>query len=175
MKINIPGLHNSDAGHWQTILEDKYPNEFIRINQENWSEPDCQTWINKIEKELSDRNHSELILIGHSIGCIAIVKWFEKFQHRIQGAIFVAPSDAEKETYPKYITGFSPIPSDKLPFPTILVASTDDHVTELNRSKEFSKNWGSRLIILENAGHIETKSGFGKWELIDDLIKEIEL
>lgn len=174
MKINIPGLHNSDCGHWQTILEKEHPAEFIRINQENWDEPDRETWISKIEEELSNRNHSELILIGHSIGCIAILKWFEKFRHKIKGAIFVAPSDSEKESYPNYITGFTPIPTEKLPFPSVLVASTNDHVTELSRSKEFAKNWGSKLIILENAGHIETKSGFGKWELIEDLIKEIE-
>lgn len=175
MKINIPGLHNSGEDHWQTIMERNFPGQFLRINQENWDEPDCQTWINKIEKDLSNCNYDEIILIGHSIGCMAIVKWFEKYQHHIKGALLVAPSDSENVNYPSYITGFVPIPNQKLPFPSIVVASSNDHVTDLNRSREFARNWGSKLVILNDAGHIEPKSGFGEWKKGLELIKELEV
>jgi hypothetical protein len=174
MKINIPGLHNSNEDHWQTRFEQSDPVNFKRVKQVNWDEPDCATWIDQIESELKDLNHSELILIGHSIGCMAIVKWQEKFGHKIKGALLVAPSDSERENYPTYITGFIPIPTKKFPFPTIVVASDNDHVTEIERSKEFAKNWGSKLIILENAGHIEPKSGFGDWPLGLELIATLE-
>ncbi|MBK6264750.1 alpha/beta hydrolase [Marivirga sp. S37H4] len=174
MKVNIPGLHNSDINHWQSHFERLMPDEFFRVNQENWDEPDCETWIDTIEKELSNFNHPDLILIGHSIGCIAILKWFEKYQHKIKGALLVAPSDSERKNYPKYINGFVPIPKNIQPFPTIVVASINDHVTELDRSKEFANNWGSKLVILENAGHIESKSGFGKWDVGLKLVKELE-
>ncbi len=72
MKINIPGLHNSKEDHWQTRFEKSASDNFMRVQQVNWDEPDCDTWINQIENELKDLNHSELILIGHSIGCMAI-------------------------------------------------------------------------------------------------------
>lgn len=174
MKIIIPGLHNSDEDHWQSTFERLKPNEFLRINQSNWEEPNCEDWIETIEKNLSNKDHSKLILIGHSIGCMAIVKWFEKFGHKIKGALLVAPSDSERENYPSYITGFVPIPTSKLPFPTIVVASTNDHVTDISRSKEFSENWGSTLVVLENAGHIEAKSGFGDWDQGLELVEELE-
>lgn len=174
MKVIIPGLHNSDENHWQSHFESSRPSEFIRINQLNWDEPDCESWINKIEEDLKEFKHSELILIGHSIGCMAIVKWFEKYRHLIKGALLVAPSDSEKASYPTYITGFSPIPSTKLPFPSIVVASTNDHVTEMVRSKQFAKDWGSELHILKKAGHIEPKSGFGEWPVGLELLKELE-
>ena len=57
---------------------------------------------------------------------------------------------------------------------TIIVASDNDHVTSIERSKDFAKNWGSELIILENAGHIEPKSGFGYWSLALELIDKLE-
>jgi predicted alpha/beta hydrolase family esterase len=174
MKINIPGLHNSDTSHWQTNFERTDPNNFFRVTQENWNEPDCNTWINQIELELKNFNHAELILIGHSIGCMAIVKWYEKYGHIIKGALLVAPSDSERDGYPTYISGFVPIPTFKMPFPTIFVASTNDPVTEMDRSKAFAYNWGSELIILENAGHIEPKSGFGDWEYGLTLINRLE-
>ena len=174
MKVNIPGLHNSDQDHWQTRLEKWDTLDFIRVNQENWDQPDCDTWIKRIENKLRDFTHSELILIGHSIGCMAIVKWYEKFGHQIKGALLVAPSDSERANYPKYITGFRPIPDKRLPFPTIIVASDNDHVTTIERSREFAKNWGSELVILENAGHIEPESGFGEWLLALELIDKLE-
>ncbi len=174
MKIIIPGLHNSDSNHWQTHFEVAMPDEYLRIQQENWDETNCATTIAKIEKDLAGFNYPEIILVGHSIGCIAIVKWLEKFGHRIKGALLVAPSDSERVNYPPYITEFVPIPNKKLPFPSIVVASTNDHVTNIERAKEFAKNWGSKLVILENAGHIESKSGYGEWNLGFELINELE-
>lgn len=173
MKVIIPGLHNSDENHWQSHLEKANLQDYLRIHQENWDEPDCATWIEKIEIDLVDQNHSELILIGHSIGCIAILKWFELFGQPIKGALLVAPSDAEKEGYPTYITGFNPIPMTRLPFPSIVVGSSNDYVTSLSRTKEFAAQWGSRLVLLEDAGHIESKSGFGRWDLGVQLIQEL--
>ena len=170
MNILIPGLHNSDDTHWQTHLERSAPEKFLRIEQESWEHPVCAKWIAEIEKQLEGYDKSELILIGHSIGCMAIVHWLQKWKHPIKGALLVAPSDAESSNYPKYIEGFTPIPMSQLPFKSIIVGSTNDHVTELQRTKTFAEAWGSELILLENAGHIEGKSGFGQWELAEQLI-----
>ena len=37
--LNIPGLRNSNEYHWQTAWEKKYPDQFIRVQQDNWEEP----------------------------------------------------------------------------------------------------------------------------------------
>lgn len=174
MNIIIPGLHNSDENHWQSHWERLNPHDFRRVQQQNWEAPDCETWIQTIESSLADFPKEDLILIGHSIGCMAIVKWHQKYQHRIRGALLVAPSDAEQAGFPNYISGFSPIPKKTLPFPSIVVASTDDHVTRLERAQTFAEHWGSRLVILENAGHIESKSGFGPWPEGLDLLQTFE-
>ena len=174
MIINIPGLHNSSQYHWQTVFEGTDPTKFYRVQQKNWDEPDCAEWIEQIENTLRNFDHKELILVGHSIGCIAIIKWFERYQHKIKGALLVAPSDAERKGYPAYITGFTPIPVEKLPFPSIVVASTDDHVTEMERAEEFAQNWGSELVVLEDAGHIEPYSGYGNWPFGLALIERLE-
>ncbi len=135
----------------------------MRVIQDDWDKPNCNTWIEKIERDLQEFRSEDLVFIGHSIGCMAIIHWFEKYQHRIKGALLVAPSDAERTGYPKYIRGFAPIPMSKLPFPSIVVGSSNDHVITLERTKEFAESWGSELIILENAGHIEGNSGYGEW------------
>jgi len=34
----LPGLGSSDARHWQSMWEQRYP-EFIRVNQQEWDAP----------------------------------------------------------------------------------------------------------------------------------------
>jgi len=169
MYFNIPGLRNSGAEHWQTLWEKQYPHKFIRIEQDNWEEPDCSTWINRMEEILSHHNLEEAILIGHSVGCAAIVNWFGKFQHQIKGAILVAPSDVERGDYPKYITGFIPLYLKPLPFETIVVASTDDHVVDFERAEYFANIWGSEFMEIKNGGHLEKNIEIELLEKFDEL------
>lgn len=65
------------------------------------------------------------------------------------------------------------MPLTRLPFKTIVVASTNDHVVTLERARYFANCWGSELEILSEAGHFEEKSGYGAWpeglELLDRL------
>ena len=49
------------------------------------------------------------------------------------------------------IPGFTPIPNKRLPFPTIVVASNNDHITMIERSKEFAENWERKIVVLKNA------------------------
>lgn len=173
-KIIVPGLHNSDPQHWQSHLERQFPQEYMRILQEDWDRPNADLWVPAIERQLQGYKHEELILIGHSIGCIAIVKCLEQYQHLIKGALLVAPSDAEQANFPDYIRGFKPIPLRRLGFPSIVVASDNDHVTSLERARFFAQHWGSKLEVLKSAGHIESASGFGPWPLGRNLIRELD-
>ena len=163
MYYNIPGLRNSGQNHWQTIWEKKYPNNFVRIEQDNWEQPDCEKWINRLEETLSKTNMKEVILIGHSVGCATIVNWFGRFRHQIKGALLVAPSDVERGDYPNYISGFIPFYLEPLPFKTIVIASTNDHVVDFERAEYFADIWGSNFISIENGGHLE-RSINGDWE-----------
>ncbi|NEM98494.1 RBBP9/YdeN family alpha/beta hydrolase [Pontibacter burrus] len=173
MNINIPGLRNSGPNHWQSLWEAAYPEKFYRINQSNWEQPDCEQWTARLEQELQKFDLHEVMLIGHSVGCATIVNWYHRFGKTIKGSLLVAPSDVDNQDYPKYITGFSPLPLQKLPFPTIVVASTNDHVVNYSRAKYFADCWGSDLVTLKNAGHIEPKSGYGLWDQGLELIAQL--
>ena len=65
------------------------------------------------------------------------------------------------------------MPLEKLPFNSMVVASTNDHVVSLKRAEFFADCWGSELVVLEKAGHIEPKSGYGAWEEGLDLLKQL--
>jgi hypothetical protein len=51
----------------------------------------------------------------------------------------------------------------RLPFPSVVIASTDDPYVTLHRAEAFAAAWGSELINIGRAGHINAASGHGPW------------
>ncbi len=73
--------------------------------------------------------------------------------------------------------GFSPMPQQRLSFPSIVVASETDPYVAIDRAEEFSRSWGSRFVNLGPAGHINVASGHGPWHqgllLLQELREEL--
>ena len=159
----VPGLGNSGPEHWQTYFQHSAEN-FHRIEQQEWDAPVCAEWIAAIDKAVTAFDPSTVVLIGHSLGCCAIVQWAKKYQRSVKGALLVAPSDPEADVYTFPATGFAPVPLERLAFSTIVVASADDVWVSLERAKYFAENWGSEFVNLGNAGHINVASGHTNWE-----------
>ena len=71
------------------------------------------------------------------------------------------------------VASFAPVPLERLPFPSIVVASSDDPYVSLERAEAFARGWGSRLVTIGAAGHINTDAGYGEWpegrRLLDEL------
>lgn len=159
----VPGLGNSGPEHWQTYFQHSAGN-FHRIEQQEWDAPVCAEWIAAIDKTVAAFGPSTVVLIGHSLGCCAIVQWAKVYQRSVKGALLVAPSDPEADVYTFPATGFAPVPLERLAFRSIVVASADDVWVSLERAKYFAENWGSEFINLGNAGHINVASGHTNWE-----------
>jgi uncharacterized protein len=157
----IPGLYGSGNEHWQSRWEEQHP-EFIRVNQRDWNTPVCHDWLSTLDAAIRKENDN-VILVGHSLGSVTIVHWASHYRRRIVGALMVAPSDTEAATFPKGTTGFAPIPTIQLPFPSTVIASTEDPYISFDRVTRLSGAWGSKLIALGAHGHISTSDGFGPW------------
>ncbi len=157
----LPGLGNSGAGHWQTLWEKQF--DLIRVNQNDWETPVREDWVERLETTIKDLNSADIILVGHSLACSLIGFWAMRTNLKIKGALLVAPSDTEAPSYPPGTTGFTPMPTGKLPFPSITVASTNDFYVTIERAKYFASMWGSELVVVGEAGHINVSAGFGEW------------
>lgn len=168
----LPGHGNSGESHWQTLWEKEYG--FSRIKQNDWITPTCDDWVETIEKEIGERDSDEVILVAHSLACIAVAYWAERYNRYIKGALLVAPCDTEAPTAPIGIVGFDPVPAIELPFPSILVTSFNDKYVAFDRAEAFAECWGSKLVSIGNAGHINHASGYGKWHWGLELLKRLD-
>ncbi|MDB5031560.1 alpha/beta fold hydrolase [Mucilaginibacter sp.] len=164
----IPGLGSSGPQHWQSLWERRF--NFTRVEQQDWDTPVCADWVEAINNEINKQDPSQVILVGHSLACATIAYWAQKFNTKIKGALLVGPSDTEADTYPTGTSGFKPV----LPFPSIAVVSTDDYYVTLNRARLFADSWGSEIINIGDAGHINVASGFGEWDAGLEFLKKLD-
>ena len=170
----IPGVTNSSPQHWQSLWEAQFPDKFRRIEQFEWDTPVCADWIEKIECEVLKESPERVVLIAHSLGCTTVAHWAKRFGTKIKGAMLVAPSDVEAESYSFDTKGFAPIPLERLPFKSLVVASTNDEYVSLERAKHLAKSWGSEFINVGAKGHINANAGFGEWHEGLELLKNLD-
>src|SRR5262249_12588823 len=133
--------------------------------QRDWETPRCADWVQALADSIR-KIEGPVVLAGHSTACATVAHYAVQYgdgNGRVAAAFLVGPSDTEAPSYPVGPTGFAPMPLQKLPFPSVVVASTNDQYVTAERAKFFASSWGSRLITLENAGHINAASGYGPW------------
>lgn len=151
----VPGLGNSGPGHWQTWLEYQCACT-VRVDQCDWNVPDLERWSTRV-RECLDLTPGPVWLVAHSFGCLASVQAAASRADRIAGAFLVAPADPER------VGSAGRLFSGRLPFPSLLIASTTDPWLTPDAAKLWASRWGSRLIDLGAAGHINVDSGYGPW------------
>ena len=117
------------------------------------------------------------MLVAHSSSCALVAHWARDAAAenvaKVRGALLVAPSDPEGPSFPDGPTGFAPIPLARLPFPSIVVASRDDKYVTMERARQYAEAWGSELIDLGDAGHINASSGLGSWAVGYGLLQRL--
>jgi predicted alpha/beta hydrolase family esterase len=151
----VPGLKSSGPTHWQTWIERRLAGS-VRVNQRDWNDPHLPEWSSRVRREIV-RATEPIFLAAHSFGALAAVQAASDHAERIAGALLVAPADPEQFGISEFL------PAKPLGFPTIVVASTNDPWITLNSASHWAGLWGSDLINVGAAGHINSESGFGPW------------
>ncbi|MBA2686313.1 MAG: alpha/beta hydrolase [Chthoniobacterales bacterium] len=167
----LPGLYNSGPEHWQSHWERELP-DAVRIVQRDWDNPVREEWVATLEEAVAEFG-SDVVLVGHSTACALVAFWAGQSAHTVRGALLVAPSDTEAASYPAGPTGWAPMPTARLYFPTIVVTSTDDEYVTLSRATDFARAWESRLVDIGPAGHINSASALGSWPRGKKLLAEL--
>jgi predicted alpha/beta hydrolase family esterase len=145
-----------------------------RVVQDDWLAPRRDAWLSALERDVAGCAVPP-VLVAHSLACALVAHWASHPGAVAKGALLVAPADVDSTLRtPDEVRSFGPIPLKRFPFPSVVVASTDDPFVSLERSAEFAAAWGSRMVTLEKAGHINADAGFGPWpegrRLLDELV-----
>lgn len=160
--IIVPGLGGSEPEHWQSRFEQSLP-RVIRLSGVDWTRPQLPAWRESLLRAIERLPNS--VLIAHSLGCALVAHAVARHPDiAVAGAMLVAPADIDASPVISASLGsFAGVPQRPLPFPAIVVASTNDPYMTASRARLFASAWGAQLVDIGTCGHINVASGFGPW------------
>jgi uncharacterized protein len=157
----VPGIGNSGPEHWQSYWEARN-DAWVRVQQLDWDNPVCLDWMKPLEAAAREVG-SRALIAAHSLGCLLVVHWLARTSLKIAGAMLVAVPDPNGPNFPTQALGFVPVPRARISCPSIVVASIDDPYSTFEFARQSAESWGSRLVNIGKAGHINASSGLGEW------------
>lgn len=174
----VPGLRDHVEDHWQTHLERRLPNarSVAPLEADKLSRAARVAALDAALAEID----GPVILVAHSAGVMITVHWARQATRKIHGALLAAPADLESPMPAGYpasdaieANGWTPIPTERLPFPSVVAASRNDPLARFERVEVLAAGWGSQLVDLGEVGHLNPASGYGEWRDAERLIGEV--
>lgn len=178
----VPGLRDHVEDHWQTHLERKLSavRKVVSVPPLEADKLSRAARVAAIQRAV-EAIEGPILAVAHSAGVIMLVHWAQEHARSIEAALLAAPPDFEAALPAGYPTldalqanGWLPVPRHALPFRSIVAASTNDPLASFERVTQMAKDWGSELVNVGAAGHLNPASGFGEWPLAEQFIESLQ-
>ena len=166
--VIVPGLRGHVEDHWQTRLAAKLPHAVVV--------PSFGRAKRDLTGRVADLHHviqqagAPVTIVAHSAGVLTTLHWARQHDLPVRGALLATPPDLARPLGPEYPTleqleesGWLPIPTAPLNFPSIVAASTNDPLSTFENVRHLAQAWGSRFIDVGPVGHLNPASGYGDW------------
>ena len=158
----LPGWLDSGPTHWQSRWEADHG--FERVVQDDWNWPRRGDWMTRLEEVVLSQQQP-VVLAAHSLGCQLVAAWsaHSRLSARVHAALLAAPPDTERDDMPPNLFNWRPIVRQRLPFPSLVVASTNDPFCAIDRAQGMAADWGACMRVIGERGHVNGDSGLGDW------------
>jgi len=170
----LHGWGGSDAPHWQAELACEIAKNYGSVSfplLDNCHFPSKNRWIKQVKQLFKEFNPDTVVC--HSLANNLWMWLCEEGDMREIERLFMVsvPSLTTKE---KTIKTFFPCPLPKYIYAkkVHMIVSDDDPWVALDEAKSIAKQYHASFTVLENAGHINADSGYGKWALIEKLVMQ---
>jgi uncharacterized protein len=154
----------AEPDHWQSRWARHFKTAH-RVDREPGAALLCAGWVDRIIASVNAPGKRPAVIVAHGLAVAAVAHAAQRLEGtRLAGAFLVAPVDLDAhDDWLPPDSGFAPVPSQRLPFPTKLIGSSTDDWCSVERCQEMGRAWGSDVSIIANAGHIDVASGHGAW------------
>lgn len=170
-KVLVPAFPVDD---WNTLTKAGKQIKPTIQNLKNWTKVFKKQVLSTIKK------NDKLVFIGHSLGPLFILHMVDKFNIKLDSAIFASPflRDIGSKTWQFYAvnktfykTNFDFKKLRRLiPVSYVLYSDTDPYVKK-KYFLEFAQKMESSIIVIKNGGHLNSQAGFVNFPLVFELCK----
>ncbi len=173
----IHGFEGTPNGGWRPWLMGELEKEGIYACALPMPTPEAPVkneWVKTI-KEAVQENYSEAILVGHSLGSSAILRYLETIgDNAVSGAILASgPYTSTREQIDSfYDTPFDFEKIKKACKKFVVIHGDNDPFVSFDHAEKFSKSLDCELISIKNGGHLNGGSGcFELPEVLEEVLK----
>ena len=148
------------AGFWVKVLD-----------MPNSSQPTPQEWLVHHQAEIPEIRETD-IFIGHSLGCIATLRFLASRCAKIHGLILLAgfdqclPNLPELDSFNADVIDYHPL-IENIPWRTV-IASLDDEVVNPQFSEQLAVNLQAKYSVTQGYGHFIERHGVTELPLLLD-------
>lgn len=176
----IHGSFGSPNENWFPWLKNELEEQKHTVIMPTFPTPEGQSlnsWNKVFDKYLNDID-GDTILIGHSLGCAYILNLLEQVSVKAAflvsgwiGSLSIPEYDDVNYSFTDRDFNFDKIKQNCNQF--IIFQSDNDKYVTVDKGKELAKKLDTGVILVENAGHFNTESGYIKFKLLLEKINEI--
>jgi len=175
----IHGAYGNPEENWYPWLKKELEGHTVFVPR--FPTPEDQTldnWMN-VFKEYIDKIDEETIFVCHSLGVAFILSVLEKINVQVKASFFVAnfidlldnpEFDNINKTFVDKKFNWEKIKENCKTF--YIFHSDNDPYIPLEKGKKLGEKVDSEIILVEGAGHFNTKAGFTKFPQLLELIKK---
>ncbi|NKQ41755.1 MAG: serine hydrolase family protein [Sulfurovum sp.] len=168
----LHGWGGSDAPHWQAELASEIAKNYGTVSfplLDNCHFPSKNRWVKQVKQILKDFKPDTVVC--HSLAN-NLWMWLCEEKDMIEVERLFMVSVPSLKTKEKTIKTFFPclMPRNIYAKEVHMIVSDDDPWVKIGEARQLASHYDATFTTLENAGHINADSGYGKWELIENLI-----
>ncbi len=178
--IIVHGTGGSPEGNWFPWLKGRLEKLGCRVFVPKFPTPENQSldnWMKAFEGYAHYLDEGSIV-VGHSLGPAFLLSVLEKYDVKIRAAFFVAgfagllgntEFDTLNRTFVDKKFDWEKIRRSCKKF--YVINSDRDPYVPIEKGESLAKNLGVELTVLKDAGHINSESGYTKFDMLLGKIK----
>jgi len=177
--IIVHGFKGKPDTNWKPWLKRELEGEGFVVNvpeMPNTDYPEVLAWVSKLASTVGNVN-DEIYLIGHSLGCITILKYLEKLDARvrIKACVFVAGFG---EKFEGYNGGHDSFFEESVDWEKVkshcdefyVIHSKDDPNVPFSQRLLFGTNLDANTTEFDGMGHFGSADGVFEIPIVKEII-----
>lgn len=132
----------------------------VSVSLPNTNNPKVHEWIEVIKNLTIANQNDDLYLIGHSLGCIAVIDAISEYKINVKG-IFLVSGFCQKIPAAPELEAFTNIKLDweflKKIETKLCITAFNDTITDYQETVYLAKQLNSNCLILKTGGHFIQK------------------
>lgn len=182
--IIVHGCKGKPDTNWKPWLKRQLETNGFSVEvpeMPNTDSPLVGEWVEKLSQTVGSFGSDDIYLIGHSLGCITILKYLETLtsEQKVKACVLVAGFG---RVFKEYQGGHDSFFEHELHWEKIVqhsdnfiaIHSKDDQNVGFEELAIFEDKLGARTILVDNMGHFGSQDGVFEVPVVLDTILEIK-